>query len=73
MAYQYITTEIDSGVMKITLNRPDVLNSFTLAMSRELRQALEVLDRAVAEVVAAEQLAQKQSNARVLKFGGKGR
>ncbi|MPS25981.1 diaminobutyrate--2-oxoglutarate transaminase [Pigmentiphaga sp.] len=39
----------------------------------ELRQALEVLDRAVAEVVAAEQLAQKQSNARVLKFGGKGR
>jgi len=27
--------------MKITLNRPDVLNSFTLAMSRELRQALE--------------------------------
>ena len=38
-----------------------------------LRQALEVLDRAVAEVVAAEQLAQKQSNARVLKFGGKGR
>jgi diaminobutyrate-2-oxoglutarate transaminase len=39
----------------------------------QLRQALEVLDRAVAEVVAAEQLAQKQSNARVLKFGGKGR
>src|SRR5512140_2428321 len=26
--------------MKITLNRPDVLNSFTLAMSRELRDAL---------------------------------
>jgi len=39
----------------------------------QLRQALEVLDRAVPEVVAAEQLAQKQSNARVLKFGGKGR
>src|SRR6476619_3905273 len=26
--------------MKITLNRPDVLNSFTLAMSQELRDAL---------------------------------
>jgi len=39
----------------------------------QLRQALEVLDRAVAEAVAAEQPAQKQSNARVLKFGGKGR
>ncbi|MDX3907331.1 MAG: diaminobutyrate--2-oxoglutarate transaminase [Pigmentiphaga sp.] len=39
----------------------------------QLKQALEVLDRAVGEVVAAEQPAQKQSNARVLKFGGKAR
>ncbi|OVZ57134.1 diaminobutyrate--2-oxoglutarate transaminase [Pigmentiphaga sp. NML080357] len=39
----------------------------------QLKQALEVLDRAVAEVVAAEQPGQKQSNARVLKFGGKAR
>jgi len=38
-----------------------------------LKQALEVLDRAVAEVVAAERPGQKQSNARVLKFGGKAR
>lgn len=42
MAYQFIVVETDSGVMKITLNRPDVLNSFTLAMTRELKQALEV-------------------------------
>ena len=42
MSHQYITVEIDSGVMKITLNRPDVLNSFTLAMSREVRQSLEI-------------------------------
>ena len=41
MEFNYILTEIDSGVMKITLNRPDVLNSFTLAMSQELRKALE--------------------------------
>jgi 2-(1,2-epoxy-1,2-dihydrophenyl)acetyl-CoA isomerase len=37
---QFITIETTTGVMKITLNRPDVLNSFTLAMSRELRDAL---------------------------------
>jgi 2-(1,2-epoxy-1,2-dihydrophenyl)acetyl-CoA isomerase len=37
---QFITIESANGVMKITLNRPDVLNSFTLAMSRELRDAL---------------------------------
>lgn len=42
MAYRFILVETDSGVMKITLNRPDVLNSFTLAMTRELKQALEV-------------------------------
>ena len=41
MEFNYILTEIDSGVMKITLNRPDVLNSFTLVMSQELRKALE--------------------------------
>ncbi|MGI9043833.1 MAG: enoyl-CoA hydratase-related protein, partial [Gemmatimonadaceae bacterium] len=41
MPYQFILVDVDSGVMKITLNRPDVLNSFTLAMSRELKQALE--------------------------------
>ncbi len=41
MAYQFIVAETESGVMKITLNRPEVLNSFTLAMSRELRTALE--------------------------------
>lgn len=41
MSYQFILTAIDSGVMKITLNRPEVLNSFTLAMSHELREALE--------------------------------
>lgn len=31
--------------MKITLNRPDVLNSFTLAMSKEVREALEAARR----------------------------
>lgn len=42
MAYNFILVDIDAGVMKITLNRPDVLNSFTLQMAQELHQALDV-------------------------------
>jgi 2-(1,2-epoxy-1,2-dihydrophenyl)acetyl-CoA isomerase len=41
MAYNFILAEIDNGVMKITLNRPDVLNSFNLEMARELHAALD--------------------------------
>jgi 2-(1,2-epoxy-1,2-dihydrophenyl)acetyl-CoA isomerase len=41
LAYQFIIVERFGGVEKLTLNRPDVLNSFTLAMSNELREALE--------------------------------
>lgn len=42
MAYTFIVVDIESGVMRITLNRPDVLNSFHLAMAQELHQALDV-------------------------------
>lgn len=42
MAYSYILADIASGVMKITLNRPDVLNSFHLQMAQELHHALDV-------------------------------
>lgn len=41
MTYNFILAEIDDGVMKITLNRPDVLNSFNLEMARELHAALD--------------------------------
>ena len=41
LSYQFILVAVEDGVMKITLNRPEVLNSFTLAMSQELRKALE--------------------------------
>lgn len=41
MSYQSILVDFDGSVIKITLNRPDVLNAFTLAMSRELLAALE--------------------------------
>ena len=40
MTYQFLLVDIADGVMTITLNRPEVLNSFTLAMARELQQAL---------------------------------
>ena len=42
MAYSFILVDIESDVMKITLNRPDVLNSFHLQMAQELHQALDV-------------------------------
>ena len=42
MSYNFILADIDQGVMRITLNRPDVLNSFNLDMARELREALDV-------------------------------
>src|SRR6476619_7859275 len=40
MADQTIILEQSNGVARITLNRPDRLNSFTAAMHAELREAL---------------------------------
>jgi len=40
MAYRFILFEVDQGVARITLNRPDVLNSIHTAMSAEIRDAL---------------------------------
>ena len=42
MTYGNLLVEMDGGVMKISLNRPDVLNSFNLEMAHELRHALDV-------------------------------
>ena len=41
MAYNFILVDITESVMKITLNRPEVLNSFHLEMAQELHQALD--------------------------------
>src|SRR5215213_9202114 len=40
MAYKTILAETDGPVTRITLNRPDRLNSFTVQMHHELRDAL---------------------------------
>ena len=43
MAYDSILLERSDGIARITLNRPDRLNSFTRAMHAELRDALSSL------------------------------
>lgn len=40
MAYQFIQVARDQSVTVVTLNRPDVLNSFNRAMAREVQTAL---------------------------------
>ena len=45
MTYQTIRFEADNGIARLTLHRPDKLNSFTVAMNGELRSALDVVER----------------------------
>ena len=45
MPYTHILFEREQGVARITLNRPDVLNSFNRAMAQELREILDGLAR----------------------------
>ena len=45
---EFITVEFADGVQTITLNRPDVLNSFTKAMAQETLAALKVAAEDVA-------------------------
>src|SRR6476661_4380548 len=40
MTYRFILFEVDQGVARITLNRPDVLNSIHTAMAGEIQEAL---------------------------------
>ena len=46
MAYESIDFKVEGGIARITLNRPDRLNSFTAAMHAELRDALAKLGEA---------------------------
>ncbi len=58
MSYETILFEVDSGVARLTLNRPDKLNSFNVQMHGEVRRALASIP---------------QSGARVLVLTGAGR
>lgn len=43
MTYETILFDVSGGIARITLNRPDRLNSFTAAMHMEVRDALDSL------------------------------
>ena len=59
MQYQHIQFQLEQGIARITLNRPDKLNSFIGAMHEELAHALDSI--------------QSNSAARVLVLTGAGR
>jgi len=41
MAYQHILFSVQDAIARLTLNRPDKLNSFTETMHAEVRDALD--------------------------------
>ena len=43
-AWQDLLYEIEAGVATITLNRPERMNSFSMAMEDELHRAFDVAD-----------------------------
>jgi len=43
MSYQTILFDVSDGIARLTLNRPDRLNSFNVDMHREVREALQTL------------------------------
>jgi len=59
MSYENIQFEVVDGIARLTLSRPDKLNSFTVAMHREVREALT--------------LVQADTSVRVLLITGAGR
>ena len=46
MAYETIEFKLEGGIARLTLNRPDRLNSFTVQMHEEVADALSNLDEA---------------------------
>jgi enoyl-CoA hydratase/carnithine racemase len=45
MDYETLLTELDDGVLVVTLNRPERLNAFTEKMMRELLDLIDEIDR----------------------------
>ena len=52
--YETILFSNEDGIARITLNRPDRLNSFTRAMHQELRDALHSLGDARVVIITGE-------------------
>ena len=48
MSFETIAFAVDAGVARLTLNRPDRLNSFTDQMHAEIREALSEVNANVA-------------------------
>ena len=46
MAYETIEFKLEAGIARLTLNRPDRLNSFTVQMHEEVADALDAARRA---------------------------
>ncbi len=51
MSYETILFSVDGGIARLTLNRPDKLNSFNTRMHVEVQQALQVLPASGARVL----------------------
>jgi 2-(1,2-epoxy-1,2-dihydrophenyl)acetyl-CoA isomerase len=51
MAYETILFGVDGGIARLTLNRPDKLNSFNVRMHEEVRHALQSLSGSGARVL----------------------
>lgn len=45
MSYETILFSLEAGAARLTLNRPERLNSFTVAMHREVQDALDQVER----------------------------
>lgn len=54
MAYEYLITEKDEGILTITINRPKQMNALNMGVVKELRMAVEneaVADRSVRVII----------------------
>ncbi len=51
MSYEHILFSVEGGIARLTLNRPDKLNSFNTQMHTEVQQALKTLPAAGARVL----------------------
>jgi 2-(1,2-epoxy-1,2-dihydrophenyl)acetyl-CoA isomerase len=51
MSYESILFEVENGIARLTLNRPDKLNSFNTQMHGEVRQALSSIPESGARVL----------------------